>query len=449
MSQSSLSPTVEDHRQHKKSPLKLSDALINVQSIVSMVPDLIDPEPMITAADPSIYHTVDLDTQFLDAGEYGRCVARFQQELHRQSRLVALLDQAQYYAVVLYTWRSCSLGIPMIKSNAQENRTEIYRTTYDVLKPEIDKLLNFFNFQRHAVQIFCEEMKHACQEKSAFMSDQYLHTLGQFINMFAVLDELKNIKASIKNDSSSFRRAAGILKMITNPNEMAMMEGFSMFLATNNSIMAEVKRSMNEVPGYEGLMCDIINTYVEKFENNVYLKPTEKHLLVKVIGFCLYLIDSENMNINKLDSKKKLHLNKIDKIFKQVEVVPLYGDMMIGPFKYIENTPNFDPFHWGHCMSEEPSRQAMLDNKMMAQLRLEHVQLISALTSQCYLNDTIQALNKKVLGAMYKDSTVGDSENSKQKSDREEREMYDLALDSLNKLSSWTAKIMELVRVIE
>ena len=38
------------------------------------------------------------------------------------------------------------------------------------------------------------------------MSEAYLLTLGKFINMFAVLDELKNMKASVKNDYSAYRR---------------------------------------------------------------------------------------------------------------------------------------------------------------------------------------------------------------------------------------------------
>jgi cytoplasmic FMR1 interacting protein len=33
-----------------------------------------------------------------------------------------------------------------------------------------------------------------------FVSEAYLLTLGKFLNMFIVLDELKNIKASMKND---------------------------------------------------------------------------------------------------------------------------------------------------------------------------------------------------------------------------------------------------------
>lgn len=54
------------------------------------------------------------------------------------------------------------------------------------------------------------------------------------------------------------------------------------------------------------------------FENRMYLTPKEKQMLVKVMGFGLFLIDSDICNINKLDQKKKIKLDKIDKIFKVI-----------------------------------------------------------------------------------------------------------------------------------
>jgi hypothetical protein len=38
------------------------------------------------------------------------------------------------------------------------------------------------------------------------VSEAYLLTLGKFINMFAELDELKNMKSSVRNDYSAYRR---------------------------------------------------------------------------------------------------------------------------------------------------------------------------------------------------------------------------------------------------
>ena len=80
---------------------------------------------------------------------------------------------------------------------------------------------------------------------------------------------------------------------------------------------------MNAMPpcrGHEDLFCDIINTSMHQYENKDYLTPAEKHLLVKVMGFCLYLIDSEQVNVVKLDAKRRLRLDRMDKIFHELEV---------------------------------------------------------------------------------------------------------------------------------
>lgn len=42
--------------------------------------------------------------------------------------------------------------------------------------------------------------------KDGFRSEAYLRTIGDVINMFATLDELKNIKSSVMNDYSSWKR---------------------------------------------------------------------------------------------------------------------------------------------------------------------------------------------------------------------------------------------------
>ena len=58
-----------------------------------------------------------------------------------------MLEEGNSYAVMLYTWRSCSRAIPQVKSNEQANRSEIYEKTVNVLEPEVQKLMNFMHFQ--------------------------------------------------------------------------------------------------------------------------------------------------------------------------------------------------------------------------------------------------------------------------------------------------------------
>lgn len=89
-----------------------------------------------------------------------------------------------------------------------------------------------------------------------------------------------------------------------------------MFLATQNKIRDNLKENLEKIPNYEELLADVVNICVNMFETKMYLTPTEKHMLVKVIGFALYLIDTQNCNIYKLDQKKKIRIDKIDRIFK-------------------------------------------------------------------------------------------------------------------------------------
>lgn len=74
---------------------------------------------------------------------------------------------------------------------------------------EVNLEMSFFFFLKNrAISRFCDEVKRLChpEKRKDFVSEAYLLTLGKTLNMFAVLDELKNMKASIKNDFSTFRR---------------------------------------------------------------------------------------------------------------------------------------------------------------------------------------------------------------------------------------------------
>ena len=64
--------------------------------------------------------------------------------------------------------------------------------------------------QVKAIQAFCADIKLLLRmnmkNKDNSVSEAYLLTMGKMLNMFAVLDELKNMKASMKNDYSHFKR---------------------------------------------------------------------------------------------------------------------------------------------------------------------------------------------------------------------------------------------------
>ena len=107
----------------------------------------------------------------------------------------------EYYVIRLYF----SLKA---KSDEQENRKELYETTLNVLGGDIQNLKDFMEFHNRAIETFYGELKRLChQEKRRdFISQTHLLTLGKFINMFAVLDALKNMKACLSNDYAFYKR---------------------------------------------------------------------------------------------------------------------------------------------------------------------------------------------------------------------------------------------------
>lgn len=106
-------------------------------------------------------------------------------------------------------------GLSRLSNKKQINKNRF--RSYDVTDRQTDTLFSsvvknslFFRiiFQRKAIERFCGEVRRLChaEKRRDFVSEAYLLTLGKFVNMFAVLDELKNMKSSVKNDYSTYRR---------------------------------------------------------------------------------------------------------------------------------------------------------------------------------------------------------------------------------------------------
>ncbi|KAM5207759.1 LOW QUALITY PROTEIN: cytoplasmic FMR1-interacting protein 1 [Hipposideros larvatus] len=404
----------------------LEDALSNVDLLEEL--PLPDQQPCIEPPPSSLLYQPNFNTNFEDRNAFVTGIARYIEQATVHSSMNEMLEEGQEYAVMLYTWRSCSRAIPQVKCNEQPNRVEIYEKTVEVLEPEVTKLMNFMYFQRNAIERFCGEVKRLChaERRKDFVSEAYLITLGKFINMFAVLDELKNMKCSVKNDHSAYKRAAQFLRKMADPQSIQESQNLSMFLANHNKITQSLQQQLEVIPGYEELLADIVNLCVDYYENRMYLTPSEKHMLLKVMGFGLYLMDGSVSNIYKLDAKKRINLSKIDKHFKQLQVVPLFGDMQIELARYIKTSAHYEEnkSRWT-CASPSSSPQYNVCEQM-AQIRDDHMRFISEL-------------------ARYSNSEVvtGSGRQEAQKTDMEYRKLFDLALQGLQLLSQWSAHVME------
>uniref|UniRef100_A0A8C6XE21 Cytoplasmic FMR1 interacting protein 2 n=1 Tax=Naja naja TaxID=35670 RepID=A0A8C6XE21_NAJNA len=169
---------------------------------------------------------------------------------------------------------------------------------------------------------------------------------------------------------------------------------------------------------------------VEIYEKTVEVLEPEvtklmKFMYFQVMGFGLYLMDGNVSNIYKLDAKKRINLSKIDKFFKQLQVVPLFGDMQIELARYIKTSAHYEEnkSKWT-CTQSSISPQYNICEQMV-QIRDDHIRFISELAR--YSNSEV----------------VTGSGLDSQKSDEEYRELFDLALRGLQLLSKWSAHVME------
>uniref|UniRef100_A0A7N6BJ72 Cytoplasmic FMR1-interacting protein n=1 Tax=Anabas testudineus TaxID=64144 RepID=A0A7N6BJ72_ANATE len=382
------------------STVTLEDALSNVDLLEEL--PLPDQQPCIEPLPSSVMYQPNFNTNFEDRNAFVTGIARY-------------IEQATVHS-------------SMVKCNEQPNRVEIYEKTVEVLEPEVTKLMNFMYFQRTAIDRFCGEVRRLChaERRKDFVSEAYLLTLGKFINMFAVLDELKNMKCSVKNDHSAYKRAAQFLRKMSEPSSIQESQNLSMFLANHNKITQSLQQQLEVIHGYEELLADIVNLCVDYYENKMYLTPSEKHMLLKVMGFGLYLMDGNSSNIYKLDAKKRINLTKIDKFFKQLQVVPLFGDMQIELSRYIKTSAHFEEnkSRWT-CTSISSSPQYNICEQMI-QIREDHM---------CFISELARYSNSEVV--------TGSGRQEIQKTDAEYRKLFDLALQGMQLLSQWSAHVME------
>ncbi|XP_052793301.1 cytoplasmic FMR1-interacting protein-like isoform X3 [Mya arenaria] len=414
--------------------ISLTDALQNVD-VLDELP-LPDQQPCIEALSLSIHYQTNFDTNFEDRSAYVTGVARYIEEATVHADLNKLLEEGKEYAVMIYTWRCCSRALPQVKSNEQENRVEIYQKIVEVLEPPVSKLRDFMYFQKRMKERFCGEVKRLShkEKRKDFVSEAYLLTLGKFLNMFAVLNDLKNMKAALSNDYSAYNRAAQFLKVMADPATLEESQNLSMFLATQNKIRDELQKTLLTIDGYEELLADIITICVHMYENKMYIEPSEKYMLVKVMAFGLFMMDNSNNSIYKMDQKKRISISKIDKILKQLEIVPLYGDMQVAPFQYIKKSANFDPSKWPACESSALSPQSnILAN--LEPIREDHMSYISQLSR--HSNEFVIGKNINIKQAI---TTTRESPRT----DAENKDLYELALRGLQLLSAWTQQVMEL-----
>ena len=319
------------------------------------------------------------------------------------SKMKDNLELGNRFLATLYSYRSVARGIPQAHNQDPTQRLELYKLAYEVLKPEIQKLKDLQKYSVECTSVLAEVLKQLSADWSGagdglcFASTEFLLMLARTLDMILVLDSLKNAKASLNNDFSIYKRAAANAKSVLSDLEDENAENHALynFLAGQNVFMQKTKETLYSIAGADEAIVDMVNHCAYLFENQLYVTPSDKHMLLKSITFGLFLLDSpgEDHDVTK---KKKLRLDRLGKIIKLNPVVPFIGDMTMTLTSILFKSPRLKMMKWEADLNDENLSKTYLLSNQIDSIRNEYQQymvtFVSTMNSIKFKEQTMEIL---------------------------------------------------------
>ncbi|KAI9357327.1 cytoplasmic fragile-X interacting family-domain-containing protein [Zopfochytrium polystomum] len=270
----------------------------------------------------------------------------FAKEAAAISKMKEFLDIGKRLIARLYTYRSLGRSLPQVMPSHDDcTRSEIYQETHALLQPAVEKMKDLMAFRDAAVQIVVDVVSAVVQdashgvggkekERDLFASTGFLSALAGMLSMFVVLDTMKNLKGSMNNDFSLFKRTIANLQQpggdsvpAQNGEDSALHHRLYLFLAQQDQFGLELKRTLRErVPRFEDILIDVAHFCADSVESQLYLLQDTKHSYLKAAAFALFLMDDVG-DERDLTKRKRFKLAPFFKLFKAYPIVPLYGDI--------------------------------------------------------------------------------------------------------------------------
>jgi len=376
------------------------------------------------------YQTYDTSINFADRGAFE---TQWSEETQSMEKMEEILKLGEGFINMVYTYRSCSKALPQVKTSEQSNKQQIYEGTFEVLEPEIKKLKDFMYFQKDTIKFFTDIIKklgasYDKKKETIIASETFISYLIKILDLLAILDALKNMKACLNNDFSFFKRASGFLRKQMSGVEDQTQENHTLylFLANQNSITTTLKQELHNIEKFDDVLPIIVNQCADFLEQELYVLPSEKHCLLRVMPFLLFLID-ENDPKKNIFKNKSLNLSRYSKIFRKNPVVPLYGDMQITLESLVKRSPHFDEKAWG---------TSTLDSKVAFDYEIIHVLDSTRVQYNECMSRFSNMINEIKASKQRKDNPNGAYPIS-------DTDIKQIVLHCLRILSDWTSRVLQ------
>lgn len=358
----------------------------------------------------------------------------FTEETKQLAEMASLLKTGDKFISILYTYRSCSKAMPMVQiDTADDQKLAIHQQTFNILRPQIQKLKELMEFHENAVRLFSQNLATLVkpEQKKQVHSEVKLDYLVQIIDMLIVLDALKDMKACLQNDFSRYKRAFASIRGDLNDADVISEEihNLQMFLGNpqhpHHLIIYHLKSDIHKISGFDDVLVLLLDHCCDILESERFLFASEKHAHQRVIPFLIYLIDSDEKDGQSVFKSKKVRMDRIFKLFRHVPVVPLYGDMKISVMWVLKKC-----VHWQEEMESQwlTTKEGKLDRCYLLlyhreKIRKEYNEFTSSFIALINTVKSYQSTNRAITQLL---PTI-----------------FKQVLTGLKLLNSWSAKVIE------
>jgi cytoplasmic FMR1 interacting protein len=298
--------------------------------------------------------TAHIEAKGLDNG--------FAVEFEMIGKIEALIAVGNDFIAYLYSYRSLSKALPEINidigqnmSNEEKNelvtkRNDINRKVFDIMKPTIIKLKELISFVTTATTQIYDCVIHLInlQQKNGSVPDDFYDSLLVLLDILIKIDNLKDMKPSVQNDFSRYKRALGgqftgeimdeltrLQNFLTSPQDPRFAKSY---------IFLKLRGEVKNISGHEEILFDLLSFAYQKYDAGLYVGPESMFCLIRVVPYLIVLIDG-NLSDPKSTNVFKTYKSKLvpyQKLCRKYPFVPLYGDMTIGTFYVIQRAEHFD-----------------------------------------------------------------------------------------------------------
>ncbi|KAJ1343340.1 hypothetical protein BSLG_002366 [Batrachochytrium salamandrivorans] len=328
--------------------------------------------------------------------------------------------------------RSCGRAIPPVQAHDQGSKEHLYRRTYEILRPEIGRMIQLMTFRDKFIAVFTDTLASIIpdiRDREFFPSEAYLLMIANVLDLVVSLDSMKNMKGSMNNDLSMYKRAMSNFPKEQSESELMILPKLVFFVAQQDQFANDIKKALSTMSStYEDIFHDMINICVDYTETQQYTTPLEKNIYLRAMAFAVTLLDGESDD-RDFTKRKRLKVERLGKIFKATPFVPLFGDIVTSLPAIYSKAAHFANAKWESLEADDVGRVVLQKAFRLSTTIQESRFQFKDYLSQAKVSITNLEAHKKQKGGKIQ------AELSKR--------VYDMTLLGLRLLSGFTIKVTE------